>query len=74
MINSVVKQARRLGFICHINGEKIWQITPPQGKGNWRLEQKDNIWVLSVRGIPQVYLHDAEVLAFLELRYAAMQD
>lgn len=72
MIERVLNQARRWGFITRVNEEEVWLILPQQEQQRWKLQQtEDQRWLLSMDDVPQIYLHPHEVIAFLERRYAA---
>ncbi|MGK7927932.1 MAG: hypothetical protein AB4290_22290 [Spirulina sp.] len=71
MVDAVVNQARIWGFFCEQSNQN-WQICAREGFGNWTLEQAEDRWILSIRGIPQIYLYASEAIAFLELRYHAL--
>ncbi|MEM9538205.1 MAG: hypothetical protein AAGA60_01700 [Cyanobacteria bacterium P01_E01_bin.42] len=72
MIDTVINQARLWGFSCGQNNQD-WQIFPRDTSKSWFLEQREERWILIVRGVPQIYFHPSEAIAFLELRYRDIQ-
>lgn len=66
LLDPVVIQARRLGFICQFQESNYWLIFPQQSNQNWKLEQVEDRWILSVGDVAQLRLHTNEAIAFLE--------
>ena len=66
LLDPVVIQARRLGFICQFQESNYWLILPQQSDQNWKLEQVGDRWTLSVGDVPQIRLYTEEAIAFLE--------
>ncbi len=66
LLDTVVSQARTLDFICQCQESNYWLILPQQSDQNWKLEQVEDRWILSVGDVPQIRLHTTEAIAFLE--------
>ena len=66
MLDPVVSQAQRWGFICQFQESNSWLIFPQQSNQRWKLQQVENRWILILGDVPQLRLHASEAIAFLE--------
>lgn len=68
MNTQVLNQAQSWGFVCNVSLQGRWQIFPQDQTEQWKLQQLEEKWLLTVNGIPQLNLHPSEIITFLERR------
>jgi hypothetical protein len=73
MKDPVVSQAQSLGFACKFTESRGWKILPKHPSETWSLFQVEARWLLSVRGIPQIYLPPSDTLTFLKYRHRILK-
>jgi hypothetical protein len=64
----VLLQARQLNFVCRKNEQGNWQILPARSRDRWQLNFVEDRWVLSIDGIPQIWLSVQDAIKFLQDR------
>lgn len=64
----MLRQASTWGFVCNEDSQGNMQILPPHPSERWKLQQVGEQWLLLIGNVPQVNLHSAEAIAFLERR------
>lgn len=68
MAESILSQAQAWGFIYKCDEENHCHISPQNTKERWKLQQKENKWLLIVNDVAQVICCEQEALSFLERR------
>lgn len=68
MVNPVILQAQRGDFSCYQSEQGEWVILPNSEEQDWQLVQQQERWILTVQGVPQISLDDADAINFLRLR------
>ena len=69
MLDPLVSQAQRWGFICQFQESNSWLIFPQQSNQRWKLQQVENRWILILGDVSQLRLYASEAIAFLEARW-----
>ena len=65
LLDPVVSKAQTWGFICQRQESNSWLILPQQANQKWKLQQKEDRWILSIDNVPQLRLHTEDAIAFL---------
>ena len=66
---SVLSRASAWGFACKSEDDGNCQILPQQQNQRWKLQSKEDRWLLLVGDVPQISLHPDEAIAFLQRRF-----
>lgn len=64
----MLRKATEWGFVCKEDNQGNQQILPQNPSDRWKLQQVEERWLLLIGNVPQVHLHLAEAIAFLERR------
>ncbi|HEY9735326.1 MAG TPA: hypothetical protein V6D06_03555 [Trichocoleus sp.] len=63
--STLVRKAVSLGLVCQEECENTC-ISPGSGNAVWCLTYRNGLWVLQVRGVPQINFSSAEAIRFLD--------
>jgi len=64
----LLKQATRYGLVCQVADSGEHYVQPSLSMADWQLVSQQGDWILVVKGVPQMRLHYAEALKFVERR------
>jgi hypothetical protein len=66
MTKKVLNQSKVWRFICEYDRKGNWQIFPRSRAGTWKLYIAKDECLLFLGNVPQVFLEQDEVIAFLK--------
>jgi hypothetical protein len=65
-MENLLSQAKTWRFLVENDSRGNWQILPPTKE--WKLQQTEDRWLLTIGNVPQVRLCSNEAVAFLKRR------
>ena len=68
-MENLLSQAKTWGFLVESDSRGNWQILPLTKE--WKLQQTEDRWLLTIGNVPQVRLCSNEAVAFLQRRLSS---
>jgi hypothetical protein len=68
-MENLLSQAKTWRFLVESDSRGNWQILPPTKE--WKLQQTEDRWLLTIGNVPQVKLCSNEAVAFLQRRLSS---